>query len=121
MKRFELYVNPQTSACDIKDNVESEMKNAICIYNDLGIYPFTSAPALCDLLNELYDENVKYKNVFEKINKRIGQLNEDLNDSSDDFIPRDSVFNNPMSDTYRKEMREELSALKWVLRLLNND
>lgn len=56
MKAFELYVNPQNSACNIKDNVESEMKNAICIYNDLGIYPFTSAPALCDKLNELYDE-----------------------------------------------------------------
>ena len=120
MKRFELYPN-ELKHYDIWDKVESEEKNAYVIYNDVGNIYCSSAPALCDLLNELYDENVKYRNVFEKINKRMGQLNEDLNDSSNDFIPRDSVFNNPMRDTYRKEMREELYALKWVLRLLNND
>lgn len=54
-KRFELVPNRQGQV-DIIDHVESEEKGAICIYNDLGVVPFTSAPALCDLLNELHDK-----------------------------------------------------------------
>ena len=54
-KRFELIPNLQGQV-DIIDHLESEEKNAICIYNDLGVLPFTSAPALCDLLNDLNDE-----------------------------------------------------------------
>lgn len=55
-KRFELKVN-QHNQCDIVDWVESKEKNAICIYNDLGNYYFSSAKALCELLNELNDTN----------------------------------------------------------------
>ena len=55
-KRFELKVN-QHNQCDIVDLVESKEKNAICIYNDLGDYYFSSAKALCELLNELHDTN----------------------------------------------------------------
>ena len=55
-KRFELKVN-QHNRCDIVDWVESKEKNAICIYNDLGNYYFSSAKALCELLNELNDTN----------------------------------------------------------------
>ena len=54
-KRFELISNPQGQV-DIIDHVESEEKNAICIFNDLGVLPFSSAPSLCKLLNELNDE-----------------------------------------------------------------
>lgn len=54
-KRFELNVN-QHNQCDIVDLVESKEKNAICIYNDLGNYHFSSAKALCELLNELNDK-----------------------------------------------------------------
>ena len=56
IKRFELKVN-QHNQCDIVDLVESKEKNAICIYNDLGDYYFSSAKALCELLNELHDTN----------------------------------------------------------------
>ena len=55
-KRFELAINPQ-GQCDIIDHVESKEKNAICIYNDLGVLPFSSAKALCNLMNELHKKN----------------------------------------------------------------
>lgn len=55
-KRFELRLNSQGQA-DIIDWLESKEKNAICIYNDLGALPYSSAEALCELLNQLYDEN----------------------------------------------------------------
>lgn len=70
-----------------------------------------------DTMNMLYEENQKNKIIFDKIKNRINQLETELNDTSDYFLPRDGVFNNLMRDTYRKEMREELSALKWVSRL----
>ena len=59
-KRFELQVDVQGKA-DIIDWVESKEKNAICIYNDLGVLPFSSAKAVCDKLNELSEENEKLK------------------------------------------------------------
>jgi len=59
-KRFELKVN-QHNRCDIVDWVESKEKNAICIYNDLGDYYFSSAKALCELLNELHNKNGELK------------------------------------------------------------
>ena len=59
-KRFKLTPNPQGQV-DIVDYVESEEKNAICIYNDLGVLPCTSAPSLCNLLNQLNDENEQLK------------------------------------------------------------
>ena len=55
-KRFELYVNKRNQY-DIVDWVESKEKNATCIYNDLGHYYFSSAKALCELLNELAEDN----------------------------------------------------------------
>lgn len=55
-KRFELEVN-NNGQVDIVDWYESKKKNAICIYNDLGVIPFSSASSLCDLLNQLNDEN----------------------------------------------------------------
>ena len=55
-ERFELKVN-HNNQCDIIDWVESKEKDAICIYNDLGCYYFSSAKALCKLLNDLNDDN----------------------------------------------------------------
>lgn len=65
-KRFELKMNGNGQV-DIVDWVESKEKNAICIYNDLGVLPFSSASQLCDLLNELYEEN-------QSIQKHIREL-----------------------------------------------
>lgn len=50
-ERFEFTINSNGQA-DIIDKVESKEKNAICIYNDLGVPPYSSAKAVCDLLNE---------------------------------------------------------------------
>lgn len=50
-ERFELTINSNGQA-DIIDRGESKEKNAICIYNDLGILPYSSAKAVCDKLNE---------------------------------------------------------------------
>lgn len=76
--RFELQFNPKTNLYDIIDWVESKEKNVICIYNDIG-GDFSSAPALCDLLNKLYKENVKLKGVEsrlggEKMKYTIGDI-----------------------------------------------
>ena len=67
-ERFELSINSNGQA-DIIDWVESEEKNAICIYNDLGILPYSSAKAVCDKLNE-QDEQIK----------ELQQLIEDMSD-----------------------------------------
>ena len=64
-KRFELNVN-QNHQWDIVDLVESKEKNAICIYNDLGHYYFSSAKALCELLNELHEENQHLREALKK-------------------------------------------------------
>ena len=50
-ERFELTIN-SNGQLDIIDHIESKEKNAICIYNDLGVHPFSSAKAVCRLLNE---------------------------------------------------------------------
>lgn len=76
-KRFELYVNPHEQ-WDIVDRVESEEKNAICIYNDLGEGRFSSAPALCDLLNELNDENEQLKTQIKIFEKFLDENNLDI-------------------------------------------
>lgn len=59
-KRFELKIN-NNGQLDIVDWYESKKRNAICIYNDLGVMPFSSASSLCDLLNQLNDENEELK------------------------------------------------------------
>ena len=69
-KRFELMPNPQGQV-DIVDHVESEEKNAICIYNDLGVLPFSSASSLCDLLNALHEEN-------EQLKQRVNVLDDQI-------------------------------------------
>ena len=72
-KRFELQVDVQGKA-DIIDWVESKEKNAICIYNDLGVLPFSSAKAVCDKLNE-QDEQIK---ELEKENENQSNILEDF-------------------------------------------
>lgn len=68
-KRFELKTNFLNGHVNIVDWVESEQKDAICIFNDLGVLPFSSAPSLCNLLNQLNDENEQLKQKIESITK----------------------------------------------------
>lgn len=69
-KRFELKLNGN-GQLDIVDWVESKEKDAICIYNDLGVLPFSSANQLCDLLNELYEENQLIKKNIRELYKFV--------------------------------------------------
>ena len=69
-ERFEFTVNANGQV-DIVDWVESEEKNAICIYNDLGVLPFSSAKAVCDLLNELSEENEQLKSILFDVVERL--------------------------------------------------
>ena len=61
-EQFRLVLN-EHGQWDIYDNKESKEKTeekgypCICIYNDLGNVHFSSAPQLCELLNELSTEN----------------------------------------------------------------
>ena len=61
-EQFRLVLN-ERGQWDIYDNKESAEKTeekgypCICIYNDLGNAHFSSAPQLCELLNELSTEN----------------------------------------------------------------
>ena len=68
-KRFELRFDTKTEQLGIIDWFESKSKNAICIYDGLGALHFSSAEKLCDLLNELNDENIELhiQNDFLKV------------------------------------------------------
>ena len=63
-ERFELFINHRDQY-DIRDNQKDE-KNVIHIYNDLGVPYFSSAPALCEKLNNLHEKNKKTKDVLQK-------------------------------------------------------
>lgn len=98
-KRFELYVNPQTNTCEIVDNVASNEKNGMVIYNDLGGYPFTAAPTLCELLNKLSEENERLKkedNIF------FGKV-------FDILLKYQDLFNREMADEVLEELGIELT------------
>ena len=75
-ERFGLISNAQGQV-DIVDYVESEEKNAICIYNDLGVLPYSSASSLCDLLNQLNDENEELKKENQALKSELANCEED--------------------------------------------
>lgn len=54
-KPYELKIN-ERGQLDIIDHIEGKKRNAICIYNDLGVPPFSSAKAICNKLNEQEEE-----------------------------------------------------------------
>lgn len=66
-KRFELKMNFLNGHVNIVDWVESEQKDAICVFNDLGVLPFSSAPSVCNLLNQFNDENEWLKKENEQL------------------------------------------------------
>lgn len=61
MKRFRKVPNPTTDKWDIIDEEESEKISGWVVYNDLGSLYFSSAPQICDLLNDLNDEKNSWK------------------------------------------------------------
>ena len=78
-----------------------------------------SHKAYSDLLNDLNSKNQELRNRLTKtIQGRIKVLEERLEDSFKDNTPRSSSFSNPMSETYRKEYRDEIHTLKWFLELI---
>lgn len=105
-KRFELHINGNEQV-DIIDWVESKEKNAICIYNDLGVLPYSSAKALCGLLNQLYDENEQLKKVLGSI---LIEVSRDI--SNTHYIGEIKVFINPNSFELISEVLKKYGALK---------
>ena len=67
---FELTHN-QNGQVDIIDWAESENTDQIHIYNDLGVLPYSAAPALCELLNKQYKEIQELKAKIESITSLI--------------------------------------------------
>lgn len=61
MKRFRKVANLTTDKWDIIDEEESEKISGFVVYNDLGSLYFSSAPQICDLLNDLNDEKNSWK------------------------------------------------------------
>lgn len=83
IERFQLTISPN-SQVDIVDWVESKEKNAICIYNDLGVLPFSSAKAVCDKLNEQDKELTNLKKQLKRVyNYFIDYLEDEM--SADSF------------------------------------
>lgn len=78
-RRFELKLN-QHNQWGIVDWVESKEKNAICVYNDLGDYRFSSAKALCELLNELVEDNNELRIVIDTLKVQNMKFKAKLND-----------------------------------------
>lgn len=60
-ERFKLFVDIQREQYHMIDYEESEKTGCQVIYNDIGNLYFSSVPALCDLLNELNNENKSLK------------------------------------------------------------
>lgn len=69
-KPYQIIIN-ERGQLDIIDHIESKKKNVTCIYNDLGVPPFSAAEAICDLLNEKEEENRKLKQKIEFISKEL--------------------------------------------------
>jgi len=105
-KRFELQIN-ENGQGDIIDWVESKEKNAICIYNDLGVLPYSSAKALCELLNQLYDENEQLKKVLGSI---LIEVSREI--SNTNYVGEIKVFINPNSFELISEVLNKYGALK---------
>lgn len=86
-KPYQISIN-ERGQLDIIDHIESKKRNTICIYNDLGVHPFSSAKALCDLLNEkeeqikslkiynieLEDENIQLEEQIKDLKCRINNI-----------------------------------------------
>ena len=101
-ERFELRMNDKGQV-DIIDWLESMQKDAICIYNDLGVFPYSSAEALCDLLNELVEENEKLKRTISKIDFAIIRK---YDNSLENLL--DEVYDSE----YNKWIKKQLSRAK---------
>ena len=69
-KRFKLEIERPTDDNPQYCIIDAEQED-LTIYNDLGCIDFTSAPALCDLLNELDTENKKLLNLKEYLTEKI--------------------------------------------------
>lgn len=117
-KRFRLSISHPHESYEIIDNVESEEKNALCIYNDLGCWSFSSAPALCDLLNKLDEENNELKDKYEVCNEAYLQVKEDAIKKRDEIVQlkkEDELFFKQVfdillkyQDLFNREMSDEV-------------
>ena len=101
-KRFELKIN-NNGQVDIIDWLESKQKNAICIYNDLGVLPFSSASSLCDLLNAFYEENRLLKEEKELLKNKLDRI--------EDILPH-FLSCAEISEFRSKTFKEDIALMK---------
>lgn len=78
MKRFRKVANPATDKWDIIDEKASKKINGLVVYNDLGSLYFSSAPQICDLLNDLNEENQEYRKENEQLRQTMYEVCEFL-------------------------------------------
>ena len=84
--RFELFLT-NSEHFEIVDWKETLENSILTVYNDLGVHPFSSAPSLCILLNELENEHDDYcKHVKNVLIKHYEFARERANENLDDVI-----------------------------------
>lgn len=96
-KYFKIIMN-ERNQYDIMCKVEDEL----WVYNDLGVYPFSAAPALYDLLNQMVEDYVE----LEKENKQLRKENYGLQDGLDYYKEENVSLNEKIDD-----LEFELEAL----------
>ena len=101
-KRFELIPKRQGQV-DIVDYVKKKKKKAICIYNDLGVLPFTSASSLCDLLNVFHEENQSLKEEKELLKNKLDRI--------EDILPH-YLSCAEISEFHSKTFKEDVALMK---------
>lgn len=114
-KRFELYLESHDSSIyGIMDNDTNRR------YNDLGCVYFTSAPALCDLLNEFNITNKKVLSLKEYLNKKISELEKDIirvYEEEKSFICS-PLRNSSVNKEYLSELKSDKRTFEYILEML---
>ncbi|MBQ2653337.1 MAG: hypothetical protein IJF83_07270 [Methanobrevibacter sp.] len=100
-ERFKLEVNPFEE--NPQYNIIDTEQEVLTIYNDLGCMFFTSAPALCELLNEQDDEIKKLK----KENKELKRLNGLCEDQVTELRRLVHIANKYILDETSENIQEE--------------
>ena len=115
-KCFELVLN-SNGQWDIIDHKESKEKGAVCIYNDLGVAPYSAAPSLCDLLNDLsnkLDDVIDTNNLGYEVAKHLkeenGRLKSTLAYRSNQLSLMEQLIDDLGHDEMRRQMEEILNG-----------
>ena len=105
-KRFELKTNFLNGQAGIVDWVKSKQKDTICVFNNLGTLPFSSASSVCDLLNQFNDEN-----------KQLKKENLDLSEELDYYKAKCASLETGLfqADKENRQLKIENNSLKLLV------